>query len=250
MKTVIHPNYKSLTSEILALRDGDYTPVKTFCNNRNTVELINIDGEQFVLKKYKKTNLLTGIIYTFFRKTKARRAYEYALMLLEMGIDTPFPVAYCEKRHLGIFRWGYFISKYTDRQAVADYFYSDKLDDNERKLLANDISLYTLQLHQNGVIPLDYNATNILLKKESDGHYHFTLIDINRMKFGRVPNLKEAMSSFFQIGSFACDYLSLLEPYTTRRGFDFEEALYHVTCHSHNQTRLLKFKHLFKRDKR
>ena len=249
MKTVIHINYLSLAEELSALWENRYTPLKTFCNQRNTVELVNINGQLFVLKKYKKTNIFTGILYTFFRKTKARRAYEHALTLLEMGIDTPFPVAYSEKRSCGIFRWGYFISEYTDLPSVADYFYSDKLDDKEHQLLGNDISLYTLQLHQKGVMPLDYNTTNILFKKESDGHYHFTLIDINRMKFGRVPNIKEAMSSFFQIGTYARDYFALLEPYTSMRGFDFEEAIFHVIYHRRNQARLRKFKRIFKRNK-
>lgn len=249
MKTVIHPNYQSLTAELLALSNGNYTPEKTFCNKRNTVELVNLNGKQFVLKKYKKTNLLTGIIYTLFRKSKARRAYEHALTLLKMGIDTPFPVAYCEKKRLGIFRWGYFVSEFNDLPSVSDYFYSDKLEDSERQRLANDISLYTLKLHQKGIIPLDYNTTNLLFKKNNDDHYVFTLIDINRMKFGNEPKIKEAMMSFFQIGTYARDYFSLLGPYTTERGFDFEDALYHVICHRRRQTRLRKFKRFFKPNK-
>ncbi len=82
MRQVIHPDYTDLTDGLLKLAHGEYSPVKTFCNNRNKVDLASLDGKPVVVKKYKRTNLLTGIIYTFFRKSKARRAYEHALRLL------------------------------------------------------------------------------------------------------------------------------------------------------------------------
>ena len=219
MRQVIHPDYTDLTDGLLKLAHGEYSPVKTFCNNRNKVDLASLDGKPVVVKKYKRTNLLTGIIYTFFRKSKARRAYEHALRLLSLGISTPFPIAYIEESRWGIFRDGYFISEYVDLPAVT--------------------------LHMTGIIPLDYNTTNILFEKTA-GRYKFTLIDINRMKIGRVPKLKEAMRSFFQLGTYPHDYLGLLEPYVWERGFNFEDALYHVIRHRRNQIRLRKIKRFFK----
>lgn len=245
MKTVIHPNYTPYASKLTAIVQEDYTPVLTFCNNRNIVELVNVQGKPLVVKKYKKANLLTDIIYTFFRKSKARRAYEHALELLKRGIDTPFPVAYFEKRKWGIFRRGYFISEFVDQTSVLDLFYTNKLDENEHSLLADNLSRFTLTLHLNGIIPLDFNTSNILCRKDGD-KYKFSLIDINRMKFGRIPKIKDAMRSFFQLGTYPRDYLALLGPYTHERGFDFEEALYHVICHRRHQTRLRKIKRFFK----
>ncbi|MDE6361104.1 MAG: lipopolysaccharide kinase InaA family protein [Muribaculaceae bacterium] len=249
MRKTIHPEYRHLDADLSALPRGEYTPIKTFCNNRNKVELVSIQGTQAVVKIYKKTNLITGLIYTFFRKSKARRAYEHALELLSRGISTPFPIAYFEERRWGIFRNGYFVSEYVDLPPVSEYFYSGHLDDQEHDLMADNLSRFTLTLHSKGIIPLDYNTTNILFKKE-EGRYKFTLIDINRMKIGRVPKIKAAMMSFFQLGTYPRDYYHLLAPYVNERNFDFEDALYHVILHRRNQKRLRRFKRLFRPSRR
>lgn len=248
MKTVIHPDYQSYATDLMAITGGGYTPLKTFCNNRNTVELVDIKGKPVVVKRYKKTNFITGLIYTFFRKSKARRAYEHALELIKRDIRTPFPVAYFEKREYGIFRSGYFISEYVDLPAVSELFYTDKLDRKRHDIMAGQLSRFTLTLHRKGIIPLDYNTSNLLVEMDGE-HCRFYLIDINRMKFGHVPEINEAMASFFQLGTYPNDYFGLLGPYVNERGFDFEEALYHVIRHRRHQKRLRKTKRFLIRKK-
>ena len=246
MKTVIHPDYSGQAAALQSVTRGNYTPLKTFCDNRNRVELVDVGGKPMVVKWYKKTNLLTGLIYTLFRKSKARRAYEHALELLKRGISTPRPIAYFEQKSRGLFRVGCFFSEYVDLPAVSELFYTDKLSKEEHDLMADNLSRFTLSLHLKGIVPLDYNTGNLLVDKVGD-RYRFTLIDINRMKIGRVPKIKEAMTSFFQLGTYPHDYLGLLEPYVWERGFNFEDALYHVICHRRNQTRLRRFKNIFRK---
>lgn len=248
MKTVIHPDYSDLASELQSVSEGNYTPLKTFCDKRNRVELVEVGGKPMVIKWYKKTNLLTGLIYTLFRKSKARRAYEHAMELLKRDIATPFPIAYFEQKICGLFRVGCFISEYVDLPAVSELFYTDRLSKDEHNLMADNLSRFTLSLHLKGIVPLDYNTGNLLVAKAGDT-YRFTLIDINRMKIGHVPQIKEAMTSFFQLGTYPHDYLGLLEPYVWERGFNFEEALYHVIRHRRRQTRLRKFKRFFKKSR-
>ena len=112
MKKVINAEYASMTSEFLEVVKGNYTPDVVFCNKRNVVEKVTIAGEVFVVKRYKRPILINRIIYCFFRKSKARRAYEYAVELLKRGVDTPYPVAYFEQYKNGLFDCGIFISKY------------------------------------------------------------------------------------------------------------------------------------------
>ena len=50
-------------------------------------------------------------MYSFFRKNKARRAYEHALRLRGMGFDTPEPVAWSEYRKDGLIADTYFVSR-------------------------------------------------------------------------------------------------------------------------------------------
>jgi hypothetical protein len=41
-------------------------------------------------------HLINKIVYKKFRKSKARRSYEYATLLLDKGIGTPQPIAFLE----------------------------------------------------------------------------------------------------------------------------------------------------------
>ena len=44
-------------------------------SGRNEIRLVNIDGEDVVVKRFKRPNLFQKIIYTFFRKNKAYKSY-------------------------------------------------------------------------------------------------------------------------------------------------------------------------------
>ena len=85
MKIAINPQYKHLNRYIQAIPLKSYYPVQTFCNKRNLVQKVMIENQEFVIKKYKRPTLANCVIYTYFRKTKARKAYEYANKLLEAG---------------------------------------------------------------------------------------------------------------------------------------------------------------------
>ena len=92
MKKVINPEYASMTSEFLEVVKGNYTPDVVFCNKRNVVEKVTVAGEEFVVKRYKRPILINRIIYCFFRKSKARRAYEYAVELLPLRQELGVPI--------------------------------------------------------------------------------------------------------------------------------------------------------------
>lgn len=247
MKSVISPDYIQLEAELKGLAEGQYTPLQTFCNNRNTVELVEIGGRQMVLKKYKPTGLFTGILYTFFRRTKGRRAYEHALRLLATGISTPKPVAYFEEKRRGLFHKGYFISEYVDLPTLYKPYYDLEhgFTDEERKNVSYQLAEYTLDLHNRGIMPLDFNMANIMWQKEGD-KYHFTLIDINRMRFGKVKGLHRKMLSFFQLGTYYPFHRIMLENYCYLTGYDLEDCLYHIIGYRRHQRFLRRIKSFFK----
>ncbi len=83
--------------------------LETYCDRRNTVRKIELTGGRiFVLKQYKRPTRLNQFAYTLFRKSKARRAYEYALRLQQLGFETAAPVAYLEISRHGLFHTGIF----------------------------------------------------------------------------------------------------------------------------------------------
>lgn len=251
MNSVINPEYSTLEAEFQKAIKSQLPVDKVFCNKRNTVELVTIAGRKMVVKRYRRQGLFNRFIYTFFRKSKARRAYEYALMLNEKGFHSPTPIAYFEESKSGLFSDGYFISEYISGPSVLDLFYGDSplpFDSPKRALIAAKISDLTLRLHLGGIQPLDYNMSNILVENPgSDENMRFWLIDLNRMKVGKVPAVKQAMLSFFQLGTYYPDYAKLLEPYASARGWDVETCIYRIIRHRRAFNRLRKLKQFFKR---
>lgn len=112
-KIVLSPTYAYLQQEIRKIPAGDYRILETYCDRRNMVRKIELAGGRiFVLKQYKRPTRLNQFAYTLFRKSKACRAYEYALRLQQLGFETAAPVAYLEISRHGLFHTGYFLSEF------------------------------------------------------------------------------------------------------------------------------------------
>ena len=69
---------------------------------RNTIKAFEVEGERLAVKRFKRPNLLRAVIYTFFRRSKARRSYEHAVRLRALGVDSPEAVAWSEYRRHGL----------------------------------------------------------------------------------------------------------------------------------------------------
>lgn len=224
MKVHIHPNYAKYEKSIRAIPSGEYEREEVYCNRRNTVERVRLGDKDFVIKKYKRPALINCLIYTWFRKSKARRAFEYAELFLQRGIETAPPVAYIEIKKNGFFHTGYFISEYLAYPLITD-IYDDNIAEEVKKELIQDLVSFTLQLHLNKVVPLDYNPKNIFYHKVGD-KYRFALIDINRLKLGKLPGIRMSMKSFNQLGIPPADFMKIIPLYAEKRGFDIEECIF------------------------
>lgn len=189
-KYYINPKFRYLGNKIKQIPIHAYQVEKTFCNHRNTVELVKAANKLFVIKRYKRPTLANCIIYTWFRKPKTRRAYENAFLLEKNGIETAEPVGYIEQYKMGFFHTGWFISRYLPYKNVRDYYDSIR-DDNERAKFAHAFWQFTNTLCKKHVLSKDYNTGNILTYMK-DNTYHFAMIDINRLKLGKPSTFEEA----------------------------------------------------------
>ena len=195
MNKIINPQYKHLEAHLLDVVNGNYTPAHVFCNRRNVVEKVMIDGKPYVVKRFKRPSLINRVAY-LVRKSKARRAYEYALQLLECGVSTPVPVAYFETRKNGLYDKACFISEYTPNKLL-ETVYTENVSAEKRNGILRACLDFLSGLHAKGIVPMDLNAGNVFYA-EKDGGYEFSLIDINRMKFGAKPSEKDFMRSLEQ----------------------------------------------------
>lgn len=226
MKLHVHPDYKYLTPLLRGIPNGEYKCEKVFCNERNIVELTTFLGRKYVIKRYKRPTLFNCLMYTFFRKSKARRAYDYALLLMERGINTPFPVAYIEEKKWGIFCTGYFVSEYLPYSTLRDLKVAD-LSVEEHKKLVQDIISYTIELNDKKVLPLDFNPGNIFCyRKDNDRHWRFALTDVNRMQFGKMVGFNDTMRAFAQFGITTDKIYKVMVEYSLQKNIDIDFAMF------------------------
>lgn len=189
VKTVIHPDYASATSFIkqvpsLFLKEEG----ELLHNGRNKVRRFTHNGEVYVAKKFKKPNIIQRIAYSFFRRSKAERAYLYAGELSRRGIDTPHEVAYIEEHSCGLFKTGYFISlNCNDPQAFPQLNEAEQFD----RKLAQALAQFVAFMHRKGVLFGDLNLRNFLYHQKGHG-YHFCMVDTNRSHFCEGKPEREA----------------------------------------------------------
>ena len=154
---------------------------------RNELKVIEHENQKLVVKYFKIPHFINKIVYTFFKKSKAQKSYEYALKIKEF---TPRPIGYIEFYKFGLLDESYFVSEkfdydFTIREPLLDINFPNK---NE---IFKAFAQFTFDLHENGIYHLDYSPGNILIKKEND-NFIFKIVDINRMKFLNMDLEKRA----------------------------------------------------------
>jgi hypothetical protein len=150
--------------------------------DRNVIKLFDLDGQTINIKSFKLPNIVNKVAYRYFRKSKAKRSFEYATILLENGIGTPQPLAYFENYNSFGLRDSYYASEHLETELtfrelveVPDY------PDHENIL--RQFTKFTFNLHEKGIEFLDHSPGNTLIKKISENEYNFFLVDLNRMIF-------------------------------------------------------------------
>jgi len=72
---------------------------ETFWKKRNTIKIFDLGDEKWNVKSFQVPHLINRFAYKYVRKSKARRSFEHAEILLDKGIKTPKPIAYIEILH-------------------------------------------------------------------------------------------------------------------------------------------------------
>ena len=181
MKIIVSPEYPHLEEELQTLPRWFEHRGEIVHDGRNTIRNIVIRGKAITIKRFKRAHFFQKIVYTFFRPSKAARAFSYAKRFRAKGIPTPLGIAYVEEKEHGLFTTGYFLCETcpdpTVRQAL------EGKPDFDREL-AKDLMAFIAQMHEQGILHGDLNLGNFLYrKKRQEDGYSFTVIDINRSRF-------------------------------------------------------------------
>lgn len=212
---IVHSKFDDLKYEIEETLHN-FSNVGTYVvkGNRNHIKKIDIQGNAFNIKKFKKPNFFQSLVYKFIRRSKARRSYEYANKLLENNINTPFPAAYYETFNVGL-KESYYISEQVDydlefRTLIHQPWFKD------REEILKQFARFTFLLHENDINFLDHSPGNTLINVKEDGSYDFQLIDLNRMRFEtmsfdrRMYNFRRLWLSKAMVKIIAMEYSELI----------------------------------------
>ncbi|MFE3847555.1 lipopolysaccharide kinase InaA family protein [Flavobacterium sp. LB3P45] len=197
--TVIHKNFLSKKKEIKKnISDFNTSGILFGDGKRNKIKFFDLNGVTINIKSFKIPHLINKVAYKYFRKSKARRSYEYANRLLESGIGTPKPIAYYENFSVVGLQESFYISEHlqaelTFRELVLDQDYPD------HENILRQFTKFTFDLHEKGVEFLDHSPGNTLIKKSSQNQYEFFLVDLNRMIFHEVMDFDSRMKNFHRL---------------------------------------------------
>lgn len=221
MKIVINPEYEYLREFIVRLPQSFGTLGKVTYDSRNQIRAIEYNDLTLNVKSFKTPNIVNRFVYGNFRKSKASRSFNYANLLIKNGINTPAPVAYIEERGLIEFKRSYYISIHEEFDGMMREFKWGKLEGRED--LLKQFARFTASMHDKGILHLDYSPGNILYKKQGND-YSFSLVDLNRMSFGKVSeqvgcfNLRRLWGNEQMISYIATEYAEA-------RGFDKQKCI-------------------------
>lgn len=217
---------------------------------RNIIKLFTVDGAAINIKSFKIPNLINKIAYKYFRKSKARRSFEYATNLLEKGIGTPQPIAFFENYSWLGLKESYYASEHlqtelTFRELVEIPDYPD------HATILRQFTRFSFNLHEKGIEFLDHSPGNTLIKKVSEKQYEFFLVDLNRMNFHaemdvnmRMKNLSRLTPKKEMIEIMSDEYAKLYNK-SFKEVFD---TMWYYTCEfqeKYHRKRRLKAKYFF-----
>jgi serine/threonine protein kinase len=234
MKIIINPQYNQLSRFISSINDCFEKEGKELFRGRNTIKRYFVEGYDIAVKSFKKPILINRIIYTFIRKSKARRSYEHAFLLLEKGIKTPSPIAYIEEKKNGLLNRSYYICIYDKKSSYIRKQMSDREDDG--KEFEKQLAIYIAELHGKGILQKDLSPGNIMFYEE-DGHFRFSIIDLNRMKFMSDIPLKTRYKNFKRLTQNKEIITHIAEEYAKASSLDVQEAVYEINRYSSDFSR-------------
>jgi hypothetical protein len=199
MSAQFHPEYIKYKMQIESFIVNFSTSGKDFViGQRNSIKLFDIEGITVNIKSFKKPNLINKIAYRYFRKSKAKRSFEYATKLMEMHIGTPKPIAFYENFDVLGLKDSYYACEHLENVFEFRAIVQNE-DFKNREEIIRQFTRFTFLMHQKGVEFLDHSPGNTLIKDNIDGTFSFYLVDLNRMQFHQTIDFQTRMKNLSKI---------------------------------------------------
>jgi tRNA A-37 threonylcarbamoyl transferase component Bud32 len=141
-----------------------------------TVVEITVNQRPMILKRYNIKNILHGL-RRCLRQTRAANHWRLAHRLRLLGIPTAKPIAFIEKRFLGLRGKSYLFLDYIDGVHAGDFFTDPVRDIDSLRVVAQQVVLLIENLAKLRITHGDLKMTNILISKQKP-----ILIDLDGMQ--------------------------------------------------------------------
>ena len=155
---------------------------------RNLIFRSSVEHNDVVVKRFPVTGARRAIYR--LRTSKAARAFDNAVRLQALAVGTPSPLAAIELRRgttpLASFYCCTFLPTFREARDL-------KRDDaGDRATLLEALGRHIGELHESGVVHRDLTSGNVLIVPRAGGEsgVEFQLVDVNRMRFGRIGVLR------------------------------------------------------------
>lgn len=179
----VNPGFKNVTDKVKSIfRNFDEKGTDFMVGERNKIKIFEADGIKINVKSFKIPNKINQFVYKYFRKSKARRSFEFAGILLQKGIGTPAPVAFEENFDFFGLQRSFYASLHQDYDLTFRELVEIKDFPDEENIL-RQFTRFSYKMHEAGIEFKDHSPGNTLIKKTGDGQYQFYLVDLNRMNF-------------------------------------------------------------------
>ncbi|HBN47057.1 MAG TPA: aminoglycoside phosphotransferase [Prevotella sp.] len=226
MKTTlrINPKYEALRAFVERIPSLFDHEGREIYRDRNVIKVMTApDGTALNVKRYCVPKGPNRLVYSLgIRKPKGLRAFLYPQRLLPVGIDTPEPVAYIEERHTGLLGLSFFVSLQCDYEHTLKDV--GNAEEGSYEALAKALGQFTASMHDRHVMHRDYSPGNVLYHVDTEGHYHFSLVDINRMHFGPVGE-RQGCLNFIRLWGPKRFFELLVRAYAEARGLDADACV-------------------------
>ncbi|MCH5219981.1 MAG: hypothetical protein J1F20_05360 [Muribaculaceae bacterium] len=227
MKTRVHinPKYESKYGDFVRrlANEGMPSRAESLYSGRNHIYKIPIGEEAVNVKSFRRPSVFNSLVYTNFRKSKARRSYENALYLIAHDLPTPAPIAWIEKKSGGRLSESYYICEQSPYENNLRIW--EKWDEATRDKVLYKYARLMVKIHEAGVWHHDLSPGNILWTDTADDDIKFHIVDLNRMTLLNRPlNTKERFSNFRNINLVSAETARLARHYADAVGMSPDKA--------------------------
>ncbi len=217
---IVNPKYEALAKQIEQLPDEFDSVGRTLYRGRNEVKEIKLGNTTLIVKRYQKPNILKQLQYRFAKTGKAKKAYEFAQIFHDLGLNTPDGVAYILIKDGKKVVDSYFVSTVCPGRPLNEVLNPAAPSPNLIDDLAGELAMG----HIHGLMFGDLNLSNIFSEKVSPHHSKIYFIDINRSrKYPHPLSKRQCAKNMMRLSYDEPLLWAIAETYAKKQNWDGPE---------------------------